>query len=187
MAASVIARARFRRASASVSFPQPQLHDAGKPTAHNGHLCLCEKIGLGGPFRDQVEDLVRAERHASGVGSLELLRAEVGAHLVEAVLEVARFKFSPRLSSPVEEGLRSAVERSRAVPVASVRGQARQAEAGVGDTETIPVATADPQGCLEAGSRTSGSLSWRSTQPMLTGRSMVSPPTARIACAACCR
>jgi len=108
------------------------------------------------PFRDQVEDLVRAERHASGVGSLELLRAEVGAHLVEAVLEIARFKFSPRLSSPVEEGLRSAVERSRAVPVASVRGQARQAEAGVGDTETIPVATADPQGCLEAGSRTVG-------------------------------
>lgn len=48
MAASVIARARFRRASASVSFPQPQLHDAGKPTAHNGHLCYARRSGWEG-------------------------------------------------------------------------------------------------------------------------------------------
>jgi len=49
-------------------------------------------VGAGG----QVEGLVRAERHAGGVGPLELLVAEVAAYLVQAVLAVACLKLLPR-------------------------------------------------------------------------------------------
>ncbi len=49
------------------------------------------KISLGGLPGRQVEDLVGAERHASGLGSLQLLPAEAGAHLAEALPAVARF------------------------------------------------------------------------------------------------
>jgi hypothetical protein len=45
------------------------------------------------------------------VGLLELLLAEVGAHLAEAVLAVVGLELLPRLSSWVKEGLRGAVER----------------------------------------------------------------------------
>jgi len=75
--------------------------------------------GLSG---SQVEGLIGADRHARGVGLLELLLAEVTAHLVEAVLAVVRFKLLPRLSGPVEEGLRDAMEYGRLAPVADVRG-----------------------------------------------------------------
>src|SRR6516225_4448503 len=112
-----------------------------------------EKISREGLSGSQVKSLAGAERHAPGVGSIELLLAEVGAHLVEAVPAVARLELLPRLFGWVERGLREAVEHGRPVPVARVRGQARQAEAGVGDTETVPVAAADPQGFVEAGSR----------------------------------
>ena len=40
--------------------------------------------------------MVEAERHALGVGSPGLLLAEVGAHLVEAIVAVARFELLPR-------------------------------------------------------------------------------------------
>jgi len=136
---------------------------------------------------DQVEGLVEAECHALGVGLLELLLAEVGAHLVQAVPAVARFKRLPRCSRSVEEGLRGAVEHGGLAPVTRVRGQAGQAETGDGDTGTVPVAAADPQGCPEAGSRAVGSLYWRRTQPVRIDRSMPSSPLARMACAACCR
>ncbi len=69
---------------------------------------------------------------------LELLLAEVGAHLAEAVLAVVGLELLPRLSSWVKEGLRGAVERGRLVSVARVRGQARQAETGVGNAGTGP-------------------------------------------------
>jgi hypothetical protein len=49
-----------------------------------------EKVRLEGVSRGQVKGLAGAECHACGVGPAELLRAEVGAHLVEAVLAVAR-------------------------------------------------------------------------------------------------
>ena len=114
------------------------------------------KIRRGGLSGGQVECLIGAERHACGVGPVELLLAEVGAHLVQAVPAVACFKLLPRLPGPAEEGLRNAVEHGRPVPVTRIGGQARQAETGEGDTGTIPVAAAHPQGGLEAGSRAAG-------------------------------
>jgi len=84
------------------------------------------KIRLGGLSGDQVEGLAGAERHALGVGLVELLLAEVGAHLLQAVLAIERFKLLPWLPGWVDESLRDAVEHSRPVPVIRVRGQARQ-------------------------------------------------------------
>src|SRR6266516_590272 len=69
------------------------------------HLCHVGRSGWEGLSGGQVEGLVGAEVHALGIGSLELFLAEVGAHLAEAVVAVARFKFLPRLSGWVEEGL----------------------------------------------------------------------------------
>jgi hypothetical protein len=43
MAASVIARARLQESVGLRQVPQPQLHDAEKPTAHNGHLCYARR------------------------------------------------------------------------------------------------------------------------------------------------
>ena len=103
-----------------------------------------------------VEGFAGVERHAPGVGPLELLPAEVGTHLVEAVLAVVRFKFLPRLPDWVEGALRDAVEHGCLVPVARVRGEACQAEAGVSNTGTVPVVAAYSQGRGEAGSRAAG-------------------------------
>ena len=112
-----------------------------------------EKISLGGRSGGQVEGLAGAERHAPCVGLLELLLAEMGAHLLDAVAAVARIGVIPRRPGRAEEGLGDAVEQGRPAPVARVGSQARQAEAGVGHAGTVPDAAADPQGCLEAGSR----------------------------------
>jgi len=46
-----------------------------------------------------------AEGLALGVGALELLLAERGTHLAEAVLAVARFGLLPVFSGPVQEDL----------------------------------------------------------------------------------
>jgi hypothetical protein len=113
----------------------------------------CGKIRRGGLPGGQLECLIGAERHTCGVGPVELRLAEVGAHLVQAVPAVACFKLLPRLPGPAEEGLRNTVEHGRPVPVARIGGQA---EIGEGDTGTIPVAAAHPQGGLEAGSRAAG-------------------------------
>jgi len=59
---------------------------------------------------------------------------EAGPHLVQAVLAVARLVFYPPMSGPVEKSLRGAVQLTGSVPVAQVRGETRQAEAGVGQT-----------------------------------------------------
>jgi len=85
-----------------------------------------EKIRLGrvGLTGGQVEGLVEAECHAPGVVLLGLLLAEVGAHLVEAVLAVARFQLLPCLPGSVEDCLRGAVQQGRPVPVGRVGGQA---------------------------------------------------------------
>ena len=115
-----------------------------------------QQVRLGGLSRGEVEGLVGAEGHAAGIGRLELLLAETGAQLGEAVLAVACFKLLPRLPGWVEEGLRDAVEYGRPAPVACVGGQAGKAEAGIGDTGTIADVAADPQGCRETGSRAVG-------------------------------
>ena len=83
-----------------------------------------EQVRLGGLSGGEVQGLVGAECHAHGIGRLELLLTETGAHLGEAVLAVARFKLLPRLPGWVEEGLRDAVEPGRPAPVARVGGQA---------------------------------------------------------------
>jgi hypothetical protein len=81
-----------------------------------------------------VEGLLEAERRAVGVDPVEVLLAEAGAHLVEAVLAVARLGFLPSTSGPVKKGLRGAVHLAGPVPVAQVGGEAGQAEAGVRQT-----------------------------------------------------
>jgi len=93
-------------------------------SAHNRHLCHGRRSGWVGLTGGQVEGLAGAEGHAFGVVLLGLLLAQVSAHLVEAVLEVARFEFLPRLSGLVEDGLRGAVQQGRPVPVGRVGGQA---------------------------------------------------------------
>jgi len=81
-------------------------------------LCLCHtsRSGWEGSSGGEVQGLVGAECRAHGIGRLELLLAETGAHLGEAVLAVARFKLLPRLPGWVEEGLRDAVEHGRPAP-----------------------------------------------------------------------
>lgn len=118
------------------------------------------------------------------MGSVELVLAEVGAHLAEAVPAIARFKLLPRLPSGVEEGLRDAVERGRPVPVARVRGQARQAEA---IPLRSPLRRLIRRVAWKLDRAPSGSLSWRSAQPMLVQTLGISSPIACIACAARCR
>jgi len=49
----------------------------------------------------------------------------VRAYLGQVVLPVLRLEVLPRFPGPVEEGLRDAVQDSRTVPVAQIRGQAR--------------------------------------------------------------
>jgi len=55
-------------------------------------LCwgLASGAGPSGAFRGQVKRLVRAERHARGVGLAELFIAEVRPHVVEAFPAVTR-------------------------------------------------------------------------------------------------
>jgi hypothetical protein len=67
----------------------------------------------------------------------------VRAHLDEVVLPVPRLEVLPRFPGPVGEGLRDAVEQSRPVPVAQVRGQAAQAEDGAADDRLFTVPAAD--------------------------------------------
>ena len=69
-----------------------------------------------------MEGLVDAERHALGVGPLQLLIAQVRAQLVEAVLAVAGLKFLERTSRLAAKGLRGAVEGSCPVPLARSAG-----------------------------------------------------------------
>ena len=97
----------------------------------------------------RVEGLLEAERHAMGVDPLEVLLAEAGTRLVEAVLAVARLAFFPPMSGPVKKGIRGAVQLACPVPVALVGGEAGQAEAGVGQTWPVTVPAAYPQACLE--------------------------------------
>ena len=66
-------------------------HDRLGATDAIGSACVTREARLGS-FRDQVEGFVEAERHAFRVGLLELLLAEVGAHLAEAVVAVARLR-----------------------------------------------------------------------------------------------
>jgi hypothetical protein len=61
----------------------------------------------------QVNGVVEAERRAVGVGSLEPFLAEMGAHLDEAVLAVARFELLPRLSGWVDASAVAAVSSER--------------------------------------------------------------------------
>jgi hypothetical protein len=56
----------------------------------------------------QVEGLVEAERHALGVGPLQLLIAQARTRLGESVLRVPRVEFLPRTAHPVNECLRNA-------------------------------------------------------------------------------
>jgi hypothetical protein len=76
--------------------------------------------GWRGLSRGEVDGLVEAERHALGIGPLELLIAQARTQLAEALPAVARLGFFPLFSCPVEEGLRGAVQLRGAVPVADV-------------------------------------------------------------------
>ena len=90
----------------------------------------------GGPggSEGEVEGLVDAECLALGVGALELLLAEGGTHLAEAVLAVAGFGLLPGFTGPVQKDLGDTVQLPGPVPVARVGGEACQAKAGVGQT-----------------------------------------------------
>ena len=94
-----------------------------------------------------------AERHALGVGPVELLIAQARAYLGEAVLPVASFEVLPHFAGRVEKGLGDGVQRRGPVPVASIRGQARQAEAAAGATRLLSVSPAQAQARLEHGPR----------------------------------
>lgn len=75
----------------------------------------------------------------------QLLLAEKGTYLAVAFLAIARFGFLRWFSGLVKKGLRGAVQVADPVPVAQVRGDARQAEDGGGDARPVPVPAADPQ------------------------------------------
>jgi hypothetical protein len=53
-----------------------------------------------------------------GAGTLQLLTAEVRAHIAEAVPAIARLELMERTSRPVNKRLRSAVQGASPVPVA---------------------------------------------------------------------
>ena len=76
----------------------------------------------------QVEGFLEVERHALGVGALQLLITQVRTRLVQAVPAVTRIEFLPRIARPVLKGLRDAVQRSRPVPVARATGQENTAK-----------------------------------------------------------
>src|SRR5580692_3481796 len=101
-----------------------------------------------------VEGLLKAERRAVGVDQVELLLAEAGTYLVQAVLAVARLASLPLFSCLVEKGLRGAVQLAGPAPIAQVAGETCQAEAGVGQTGPAPVPAAYPQACHEHRPRT---------------------------------
>jgi hypothetical protein len=109
--------------------------------------------------------------------------AEVGAHLVQAVAAVTRFKLLPWLSGPVEEGLCDPVQYGRPGPVAGIRGQARQAEDGVGELVAGSLGAGDGLGEQRPGS---GSVSsWRASVTACSpSRSAVAMSTWRAATAA---
>jgi len=98
-------------------------------------------------------DLLGAQRQAPGVVPFGLLLAEVRANLREAFAAIADFGLLPGFSGLVEGGLRDAVEYAGPRPLARIRGQARQAEHGVGDAEALAAAAAHPQRVLEGGPR----------------------------------
>ncbi len=99
----------------------------------------------------QVESLLQAERHALGVGPLQLFLAEMRTCLVQAVPAVTRGGYLPGIARPVLKGLRGAVQRGCPVPVARIAGQEGQAEEGAGHIPVVAVPAADPQGGLEGG------------------------------------
>ena len=83
--------------------------------------------GLAGPYRwgqatpaispdpvseSQVQGLLKAERHALGVDTLQLLIAQARTRLGEAVPAVARRQFRPRNTHPVKKRLRGAVQHN---------------------------------------------------------------------------
>jgi hypothetical protein len=76
----------------------------------------------------------------------ELLLVQVSEHAIQAVPAVACVQVLPRQPGPVLEGLRDAVQQGRPVPVARVRGQAGQTEAGGGELGVVPATAANPQG-----------------------------------------
>ena len=90
------------------------------------------------------------------MGPLVLFLADEGAHLIEAVPSVARFQLLPGKPGPAEKSLGDAMEHGRPRPVAGIGGQAREAEAGVGDSVVVAVAAASAQGALEAIARAAG-------------------------------
>lgn len=78
--------------------PGGKSQSAGMPSEPhpNEHSCRARKVSLEGFSGGQVEGLIGAERHALGVGLFELLSAEMGAHLVQAVASIGGFKVLPR-------------------------------------------------------------------------------------------
>ena len=74
-------------------------------------------------FPSQVEGLLKTERHALGVGPLQLRIAQVRAYLAEAVAAAARLNPLPRNARPVKKRLRDAVQHSCPAPVARIAGQ----------------------------------------------------------------
>ena len=93
-------------------------------------------VGPGLLSASQVEGVLEAERHALGVGPLQLLIAQARARLVQAVPAVACQGFLLLMAGPVLKGLRGAVERSRpvgrlpAMALQPVRGTSGLAEPG---------------------------------------------------------
>ena len=121
------------------------------PVSDDPRVSRRERSGRARFREGQVEGLLEAERHALGVGPLQLLIAQVRTRLVQAVPAVTRIEILPRNARPVLKGLRDAVQRSCPVPVARIPGQAGQAEDGEGHVPVVAVPAADPQGGLERG------------------------------------
>lgn len=82
--------------------------------ANGGPQLWRERSGRACFRESQVEGLVEAERHALGVGSLQLLIPQVRPRLVQAVPAVTRVGFLPRIAGPVLKGLRAVPVQWRA-------------------------------------------------------------------------
>ena len=98
-----------------------------------------------------------------------------------------RFRLLPGFAGPVEGGLRDAVEHAGPRPLARIRGQARQAEHGVGDVEAPAAAAAIRSASSKLDRAPSWSPSWRRTQPRLIATVSLLSPFAREAWAAASR
>src|SRR5215470_16168084 len=81
--ATGLSRQRHTRDPPFGAAPARGIRDA--VAAHNEHLWRTRRSGWLGHSGGQVEGLVDAERRALRVGPLELLLAEAGAHMAEAI------------------------------------------------------------------------------------------------------